>query len=173
MVAMRIIQNKQHNEHGLDLTSIVGKDRKNLSGAALRSFVNIAEIWQLAEKERLIVLGQPARSTYYSWIEKASKKDDITLPLDVLLRISAMLGIYKALRIIFHDREQSVKWLLSSNKGSSFAGQSPKEIMLSGTPDGLMLVRRFLDAWRGGLFVGPNEEAQQIMPIEPNDIVIV
>jgi uncharacterized protein (DUF2384 family) len=129
--------------------------RQQLSGPGLRTFLNIAEDWQLSEQERLRVLGFPARSTFHGWIAKVRQKTDITLSADELMRISAVLGIYKALKIIFSRDEDAARWLRSPNTGPTFGGQTPLALITSGTQDALMLVRRYLDAWRGGAFAAP------------------
>ena len=36
-----------------------------------------------------------------------------------------------------------------------FAGQAPLELVTSGTQDGPLQLRRYLDAWRGGASLGP------------------
>lgn len=41
-------------------------------------------------------------------------------------------------------------WLKGSYQGTLFAGASPMAYMLEGGHDGLMSVRRYLGAWRGG-----------------------
>ena len=129
--------------------------RRQLSGPGLRAFLNIADEWRLSEHERLRVLGFPARSTFRAWTAKVRQKTDITLSADELIRISAVLGIYKALKIIFPRDEDAARWLRSSNTGSMFGGQAPLALVTSGTQDTLMLVRRYLDAWRGGTFARP------------------
>ena len=42
-------------------------DRKGLSGPALRTFLRIAESWELSVDEQMILLGVTARSTYFKW----------------------------------------------------------------------------------------------------------
>jgi hypothetical protein len=54
-----------------------------------------------------------------------------------------------------------------------FAGQPPINLVTSGTQDGLMLVRRYLDAWRGGVFAAPNAADRNFVPYSDEDIVIV
>ena len=143
---------KKH-DHPVDVLSPqdMGPDhRKRLSGPGLRSFLAIADQWKLSEKDRLAVLGHPSRSAYYNWVRKAQDGDDISLNLDMLLRISAVLGIHKALSILFQKQDQALVWLNGPHRGLPFSGQAPADLMTSGTQDGLMLVRRYLDAWRGG-----------------------
>jgi Protein of unknown function (DUF2384) len=139
----------------LDVSRFKPARRHQLSGPGLRTFLNIADEWQLSEQERLRVLGFPARSTFHDWVVKVRKGIDITLSADELIRISAVLGIYKALKIIFSRDEDAARWLRSSNTGPMFGGQAPLVLITAGTQDALMLVRRYLDAWRGGTFAAP------------------
>ncbi len=39
-----------------------------------------------------------------------------------------------------------------TNNGPVFGGQAPLALIVSGTQDGLIQVRRYLDTWRGGNF---------------------
>jgi hypothetical protein len=139
----------------LDVGRFQPARRQQLSGPGLRAFLNIADQWRLSEQERLRVLGFPARSTFHGWIDKVHKRTDITLSADELIRISAVLGVYKALKIIFPRDEDAARWLRSANTGPLFGGQAPLALLTSGTQDALMLVRRYLDAWRGGVFTAP------------------
>lgn len=132
--------------------------RRRVSGPGFRAFLAIADEWKLSEEERLRILGRPARSTYHLWASKVRSDTDLTLSLDVLTRISAVLGIYKGLKIIFARNAEAVEWLHNGNTTLLFGGQSPFDLIASGSQDHLMLVRRHLDAWRGGLFAAPDGE---------------
>jgi hypothetical protein len=146
--------------------------RRRLGGPGLRSFIAIADRWELTEAERMRVLGQPGRSTYFGWLAKSRAGADLTLPVDTLIRISALLGIYKALKIVFPDDAEAYKWLTSDNSGPLFGGQPPMALITAGTQDGMMLVRRHLDAWRGGLFSAPLPGFDDaVAPLETSDIV--
>lgn len=145
--------------------------RRRLSGPALRTFVGLADRWRLGEAERLRILGQPGRSTYYAWLDKAKRHEAVTLPLDTLLRLSALFGIHKGLGILFVREGDALAWLGSPNSGPVFGGQRPLDLVTSGTQDGLMLVRRHLDAWRGGNFSAPSPDVGP--PFEDGDIVVV
>jgi hypothetical protein len=63
--------------------------------------------------------------------------------------VSLVLGIYKALRLLFVDGLEALRWLKAGNHDLPFAGRSPLERMLLGSIDDLYAVRRYLDAWRG------------------------
>lgn len=156
----------------LDAARFAPANRRRLSGPVLRSFVVIADLWSLAEQDRLLVLGLPSRSTYYGWVRAARDGAEVTLPADTLLRISAVLGIHKALRILFDTDAEGVRWLREPHAALPFADQPPIALLLGGTQDGLMLVRRFLDAARGGLFMPPGPADAEIPPLSDEDIVL-
>lgn len=80
-------------------------------------------------------------------MKKARERHPMILPLDTLLQISALLRIYKALTFLFEDENQTLVWLKGPHQAPLFAGRTPLKCMLTGGPDGLMAVRRYLDAW--------------------------
>lgn len=148
------------------------EDRARTSGPGLRAFCEIAARFGLSAAERIAILGEPGRSTYHQWIKKARAHQPLTLPLDTLLRISAILGIYKALTIVFEDEDQALTWLKGPHRGTLFAGASPMAYMLEGGHDGLMSVRRYLDAWRGG-HMGAGAPEGSFDPVTEDDLVFV
>jgi hypothetical protein len=156
----------------LDSDRFRPEKRRQLSAAGLRTFLRIADAWQLSEADRLLVLGSPSRSTFYGWVAKVRGGNDITLSVDELHRISAVLGIYKALRIVFPRDDDASRWLRSPNSGPIFGGQMPLALVASGTQDGLMLLRRYLDAWRGGNFAAPVPGFDEVVaPLSDSDLV--
>jgi uncharacterized protein (DUF2384 family) len=148
-------------------------NRQRLSGPGLRAFLGIARAWGLNERQKRLVLGLPSRSTFHKWAADAEAGRAIKLSLDVLLRISGVLGVYKDLRIIFGDEEDGVQWLRSPNRAPCFGTQPPLDLITSGTQDGIMLVRRYLDAWRGGTFAAPAHADFEDQPRGPADVVVV
>lgn len=164
---------RRNPESAVDLHGYSRDDRKRLSGAALRTFAHIADEWGLSERKRIAVLGDPGRSTFHSWLAKARAGSPICLPLDTLLRLSAMLGIYKALKLIFPREGEDVAWLRAGNEAPTFGSQPPMDLITSGTQDGLLLVRRYLDAWRGGQAAGPIAGADfEQVPIADDELIV-
>ncbi|NYZ16042.1 DUF2384 domain-containing protein [Azospirillum sp. RWY-5-1] len=157
----------------LDAGRFAADNRRRLSGPGLRSFLAIADAWGLGEGERLLLLGLPGRSTYFGWVAKARAGQDLTLPVDTLLRISGVLGVHKALRILFADDPEGVAWLRDPHDAPTFGGQPPLALLTNGTPDGIMLVRRYLDALRGGVFAAPGSAVDAADAYGDDDIVIV
>ena len=122
------------------------RDRKSLSGPALRTFFRIADLWGLSADQQMTLLGVSARSTFFKW-----KKDpNTTLPKDTLERISYLLGVYKALQILLPDEKAADDWVKRPNTAPPFGGKSALDRMLSGHVADLFVVRQYLDAQRGG-----------------------
>jgi hypothetical protein len=120
--------------------------RARLSGPGLRTFFNIASEWGLTVNQQRVLLGSEPPSTYHKWKGGAVG----ALSYDQLERISLVLGIYKALKLLFADDASGVRWLKAANSDLPFAGGSPLDRMLRGSIDDLYVVRRYLDGWRGG-----------------------
>ena len=118
----------------------------DLGGPALRAFFGLAEQWKLRMADQRKLLGDPPESTFYKW----KRQQDGMLVRDTLERISYLLGIYKALQILFPDPEQADAWLHKPNQSALFGGHSALERMLSGNVADLYVVRQYLDAQRGG-----------------------
>jgi hypothetical protein len=118
-----------------------------MSGAGIRAFTRIATLWGLSIEEQLALLGEPARSTFFAWRKHPERA---TLPRDTLERISNLLGIYKALQILFPDPAVADAWVRKPNAAPMFGGRSALERMLAGNVSDLHAVRRYLDAARGG-----------------------
>ncbi|HEU0153524.1 MAG TPA: MbcA/ParS/Xre antitoxin family protein [Arenimonas sp.] len=115
-------------------------------GAALRAFFRIAEAWGLKGTEARRLLGDPPESTFYKW----KKQQDGAPGRDVLERISYLLGIFKALAILFPEPARADAWIRRPNSAGPFGGRSALERMLSGNVADLYVVRSYLDAQRGG-----------------------
>jgi hypothetical protein len=120
-------------------------DRLRMSGPGLRTFLGIANEWGLTVDQQCTLLGGIARSTFHKW-----KKQGVpALTRDQLERLSLVLGIYKAMKLLFADSQSGKDWFLAPNRDWVFGSRSPLERMLQGSIDDLYTVRRYLDSWRG------------------------
>lgn len=121
---------------------ITNKADKN--AVALKAFFGITDKWMLTSQQASILLGIPL-STFYRW------KEQRTAPLsaDTLERISYILGIYKALRILLPNENAANTWIHKPNSAILFGGKSALEKLLVGRVIDLADVRRYLDAQRG------------------------
>lgn len=117
-----------------------------MSGPAIRTFLNVADAWSLTTQEQRALLGWPPESTFYKY-----KSGQVgTLPYDMLLRVSLVLGIFKDLRILYPERDLADRWVKLPNSNPLFGGKSALALMADGGMDGLYQVRRLLDSRRGG-----------------------
>jgi len=127
-----------------DLTDAA--ERERLSPTAIRAFLKICDKWGLAEAQCRALLGGIASSTFHAWkAEPAAQK----LSQDTLIRISLVIGIYKALHIYF-SKVWADRWVGLNNRGALFAGRAPIDFMIRHGQPGMLEVRRMLDTWRGG-----------------------
>jgi hypothetical protein len=121
-------------------------DRRRLSAPGLKAFFRIAGLWGLSVEEQMTLLGLTSRSTFFNW----RRDPAVSLSKDTLERISYVLGIYKALRILLPDDKAADAWVRQPNAATPFGGRSALERMLSGQVADLFVVRQYLDAQRGG-----------------------
>src|ERR1700704_6478732 len=154
-----------------DNSGFAPANRRRLSAPALRTFLAIAGLWGLTEEQRLLILGYPSRSTYHNWCKQAREHGAFTLDVDVLTRISAVLGIHQGLGILFPTEQLGIEWLRTPHNTVVFGGRPPLDLATSGSQDGLLLVRRFLDGARGGLYMQPNTIDEAFTPYEDTEIV--
>ena len=113
------------------------------AAAMFRAAVNLFGNWQLTDEQAASLLDMPVRS-YRRW--KAEGPGRISR--DGSARLSNLIGIHKALRIIFSDPQRGYAWIKAGN--AAFAGSSALDVMLGGELTDIMRVRRYLDATRGG-----------------------
>lgn len=121
--------------------------KRQLSSAAMRLFVKTTDVLGLTVDQRCAILGDISATTYRKWREKPAC---VVLARDQLERVSLVLGILKALRLIFADDANAFAWLRAANTDPPFARQSPLELMIAGGIIGLFRTRQYLDAWRNG-----------------------
>jgi hypothetical protein len=119
-----------------------------MAGAGLRAFFNIAKAWRLTEEQQLSLLGLTARSTLFAWKGKAAG-GSVKLGPDTLERLGNLLGIWKALAVLFPQNDIADQWIHRPNDNFPFMGDSPLALMQF-SMEGLAQVRRHLDARRGG-----------------------
>lgn len=120
------------------------------AAAGLRTFERIADQWGLSAVDAMALIGVDARSTYYDLLKRAREGREVkALNPDQLDRLSYLLGIYEAIRVLFPHSEESRKvWITRANSATIFGGRAPLEVMRSNMI-GLYQTFAFLTAARG------------------------
>jgi hypothetical protein len=108
--------------------------------------VALLDHWQLRLPDQAALLGLSAQSR--STIARYRKGEPFADSADLIARAGHLLGIHKALRILFpHDRGLAYRWVSAPNR--RFGGAAPLDIMKKHGYEGILAVRRYLDFERG------------------------
>lgn len=121
-------------------------ERERLSSHAIRAFQNIMERWKIRDGDAQRLLGKGnSNGAYYA----LRKENDCVLDEDKILRISCLVGIFKALNLLYSE-ELADRWIQMPNKNRMFDGITPHEYLVQGGLPAFMRVRKLLDARRVG-----------------------
>jgi hypothetical protein len=121
-------------------------ERERLSPSAVRAFFNIMGRWDVRDEDARTLLGGISNGPFY----EMKKKPDRVLDTDRLQRISYLVGIFKALNILYSEKLADA-WIGLPNSNRIFAGLTPLAYMIKGGLPAMQTVRRLLDARRGGM----------------------
>lgn len=120
-------------------------ERERLSAPALKAFFNIMARWKVRDEDARALLGGVSNGPFYEMKRRADRLVD----RDRLTRISYLIGIFKALRIL-HSQSLADEWVHLPNSNPIFAGHTPMAYMIRGGLPAMQTVRRLLDARRAG-----------------------
>lgn len=121
-------------------------ERERLSPSAIKAFLNIMEKWGVRDEAARALLGGISNGRYYDM----KKKPERTLGADTLTRISYLVGIFKALNILYSETLADA-WVQRTNTNRIFGGETPLAYMMKGGLAAMQVVRRLVDARRGGV----------------------
>jgi uncharacterized protein (DUF2384 family) len=134
---------------GLDLRKLPdlaeAATRARLSGSAIEAFFAIIDKWELRNEDAMALLGGASHGRYF----ELKKNRRGLLSQDELTRISLLIGIFKALNILF-NRRLANQWTSRPNTNPMFNGAPPLNFLTRGGVPGMLGVRRLLDSRRGG-----------------------
>lgn len=120
--------------------------RERLSSSAIRASFAIMENWNVSDKDARALLGGIASEDY----DALKNKPPRTLDLDTLIRISFLVGIFKALNTIYAEKLAG-EWPQLPNTNPTFGGQKPLTYMVKGGLPAMQRVRQLLDATKEGM----------------------
>ncbi|HEY7862599.1 MAG TPA: antitoxin Xre-like helix-turn-helix domain-containing protein [Thermoanaerobaculia bacterium] len=120
--------------------------RRRLSPTALKAFFRIADRWSLRDQDARDLLGGVSHGAFY----EMKKSSDRILDTDMLTRLSLLIGIYKALNVLYSEKLADA-WIQLPNTNPLFSGRPPLASMIAGGIPAMQTIRRLLDARRGGV----------------------
>ncbi|MGH9410937.1 MAG: antitoxin Xre/MbcA/ParS toxin-binding domain-containing protein [Vicinamibacterales bacterium] len=121
------------------------EERERLSPAAVRAFFNIAARWTLRDQDARALLGGMSNGPFY----EMKRNPDRTLDTDRLTRISYLVGLFKALNVLYSEALAD-RWMQLPNTNPIFDGRTPLAYIVEGGLPAMQVVRRLLDARRAG-----------------------
>jgi|TARA_R110001599_G_scaffold267834_2_gene468743 hypothetical protein len=113
----------------------------NASRVVLPVIFDIFTKWSLSMSSQLILLGLSEEKALRDCRETP---EEVELSLDLIERISLILGIFKSLQILMPVPHLADAWLKTPNDGPVFNGAPPKSHLLSGEIADLAAVRNYL-----------------------------
>ena len=121
-------------------------DRERLTPTAVKAVRNVVAHWKLKGHEASTLLGVSPST----WDRMNAGKWESSLSQDQLMRVSAIVGVFKGLHLLFAD-DMADRWVGLRNRGPLFENRTPVEAMIEGGIPAMLDVRRHVDALRGGL----------------------
>ena len=126
--------------------------RSRLTPAAVEGMVRLGDLWQLTTEETCLLLGDLSERSWFRMKTHDALRSDrgLRLSQDMLTRISALVGIFKGLRLLFAE-PLAAAWIRLPNRGALFGGRTPLSVAIERGIPGLLDIRAHVDALRGGL----------------------
>lgn len=121
------------------------ENRTRLSPAAIKALLRIARHWKLRDDDTRALVGGISSGSFYALKNRSAK----ILDEDRLTRISLLIGIYKALNILYGENLADT-WIGLPNTNPMFGGDSPLNYVKKGGIPAFLRVRQLLDARRSG-----------------------
>lgn len=120
--------------------------RSRLTPAALEAVRNLADAWHATGDEMAALVGVSPST----WDRISAAAWQQTMTQDQLMRVSALVGVFKGLNLLFAN-SMADRWPKLPNSGPLFANRTPVKTMIDGGIPVMIEVRRYVDALRGGL----------------------
>jgi antitoxin Xre/MbcA/ParS-like protein len=116
-----------------------------LGPSALKAFLELKKRWKIRDEDARTLLGGVSNGAFYDLKRRPARP----LDQDKLTRVSLLLGIFKALNILY-SKKLADAWVQLANSNPMFSGDTPLAYMLKGGMPAMMRIRQLLDARRGG-----------------------
>lgn len=120
--------------------------RERLTPSAIKAVVRLTGFWGVSGAQAAQLLGVAERT----WFRMKKGTWSGALSQDEMTRASALIGLFKGLRIVF-SHKLADDWVSLANQGTLYGGRRPLDLMLEGGIPAMLMVRGHVDALRGGV----------------------
>ena len=121
------------------------EDRTQATGPAVAAMRRLVEAWQLSRAEAAALMG----ASETAWVRICCGAQARPLSQDQLTRVTAVVGVFKALHELFGD-DTADRWPRLPNNAPEFAERAPLAVMIEDGIPGMLTVRHYLDLLGGG-----------------------
>lgn len=121
------------------------RDLVEVRAIALKAYGRIADVWSLTPQDAAGLAG--LSDSTWRQVQKSEYAGQLTK--DQLLRLSAVIGIFKALESYFSG-PIARNWFTRSNTGPLFNGQRPVDTAINEGLPQVLSIRNYLDALQEG-----------------------
>jgi len=128
------------------LANVGNGTTRNMGGTGLKAVFNILDRWG-CEREQILNILQISKSAYHKY---RADPQSANLSHDQLERLSYLLNIHAALRIVFDNPDNVYGFMSMPNHNPFFNGTTPLEIIAGGNFGALYETYKRIDSLRGG-----------------------
>ena len=140
-------QQLPHADSADNASSLTDSDKKRVEGlVAIKAYVRLVRAWKLTNP----IAGKLISVSPRTWTRMKDGTWSGSLNQDQSMRLSAIIGLYKALHLYFSGNIAD-SWVTLPNKGPLFSGRKPVDVMIEGGLPIMMDTRNYVDALRGGV----------------------
>lgn len=144
--------------------------RQRLSGRYMRILTNIVQRWKLSQRRYLQMLGCGQRE-FHKWVRAARWRKPLVLETAIMMRISAVLGVFADLRQFLKTAEEERQWLLCPITAAPFVGQAPINLLMLSYHHQIEARLHLADVIYDVAHVAPNEADIEFKPYPAHNTI--
>ena len=122
---------------GVSLT----EDSPYVARVATETYTDIVKAWKLDDSDAKKLLDVET----HTWIQIKSETWSWPLEKEQLMRISAIIGLHRALHSCF-NKDLANRWVKRPNTGPIFSGRKPIDVMIEGGLAVMIKTRRYMES---------------------------
>ena len=122
-----------------------GEKQKDL--IAIEAYIRASGYWKLTN----LVAGKMISVSPRTVVRVKEGTWKGSLNQDQQMRVSALIGLYKALHLYFGNDDLADEWIALPNAGPLFSGRKPVDAMIEEGLPMIMKTRNYVDALRDGV----------------------